>query len=84
MNISLTPELEEFVNFKVQSGQYSAAIDVIQEGLRLLENQDKTVPSFTTEAELENHLGTGIRSMEQGKIVDGREAFARLRKKAMQ
>lgn len=40
MNVSLTPELEELVNQKVESGLYNSASEVIREGLRLLKEQD--------------------------------------------
>lgn len=40
MNISLTPELEEMVSQKVESGLYNSASEVIREGLRLLKEQD--------------------------------------------
>ena len=39
MNISLTPELEQYVNGRVQSGLYHSASEVIREGLRLLEGE---------------------------------------------
>jgi len=35
-NISLTPELEAFVDSQVASGQYKTASEVIRAGLRLL------------------------------------------------
>ena len=38
MNISVTSDIEEFVNEKIKSGHYSSAIDVIREGLRLLKS----------------------------------------------
>ena len=41
MNVSLTPELEEMVNQKVESGLYNSASEVIREGLRLLKEQDE-------------------------------------------
>jgi antitoxin ParD1/3/4 len=40
MNVSLTPEMEEMVNQKVESGLYNSASEVIREGLRLLKEQD--------------------------------------------
>ena len=83
MNVSLTPELEEFVNLKVQSGRYSTVSEVIREGLRLLERQENTLPSFTNQAELEALLRAGIKSMENGDTVDGKEAFEKLRKKGL-
>lgn len=41
MNVSLTPELEKFVNDKVKSGMYYSASEVIREGLRLLKERDE-------------------------------------------
>jgi antitoxin ParD1/3/4 len=41
MNISLTPELEQYVNGKVQGGTYHTASEVIREGLRLLKEKDE-------------------------------------------
>ena len=39
MNVSLTPELEDFVNDKVKMGLYSSASEVVRESLRLLRRQ---------------------------------------------
>ncbi|MGZ5943664.1 MAG: type II toxin-antitoxin system ParD family antitoxin [Isosphaeraceae bacterium] len=41
MNVSLTPELEELVRHKVESGRYLSASEVMREALRLLEERDK-------------------------------------------
>lgn len=41
MNVSLTPELEKFVQGKVESGLYHSASEVIREGLRLLHHYSK-------------------------------------------
>ncbi len=41
MDVSLTGELERFVNEKVESGAYSSASEVIREGLRLLKERDE-------------------------------------------
>ena len=40
MNISLTPELEELINKKVESGFYATASEVVREALRLFKDQD--------------------------------------------
>jgi antitoxin ParD1/3/4 len=40
MNVSLTPELEQWVQNKVKSGRYHSVSEVIREGLRLLEERD--------------------------------------------
>ncbi len=41
MNISLTPELEQYVHGKVQGGMYHSASEVVREGLRLLKEKDE-------------------------------------------
>jgi antitoxin ParD1/3/4 len=41
MNVSLTPELEKFVDGKVESGLYNNASEVIRESLRLLKEHDE-------------------------------------------
>ncbi len=40
MNVSLTPELENFVKQKVTAGMYNSASEVMREALRLLEERD--------------------------------------------
>ena len=45
MNVSLTPELEEFVSAKVSSGRYNSASEVVREALRLLEDHDQPAPA---------------------------------------
>ena len=41
MNVSLTPQLEELIHHKVESGLYHSASEVVREGLRLLEERDR-------------------------------------------
>jgi antitoxin ParD1/3/4 len=41
MNVNLTPQLEELIRRKVQSGLYNSASEVVREALRLLDEQDR-------------------------------------------
>jgi len=41
MNVSLTPELEQFIQGKVDTGLYYSASEVVREGLRLLLERDQ-------------------------------------------
>lgn len=41
MNVSLTKELESFVNELVASGMYYSASEVVRDGLRLLKEQEQ-------------------------------------------
>lgn len=67
MNVSLTPELEAFVNEKVASGMYYSASEVIREGLRLLKEQD-TLRQMRLE-ELRKEIAIGIEQADRGQFV---------------
>lgn len=41
MNINLTPQLEEMVRQKVDSGLYTSASEVVREALRLMDEKDQ-------------------------------------------
>lgn len=41
MNVNLTPQLEDLIRRKVESGLYNSASEVVREALRLLEEQDR-------------------------------------------
>lgn len=41
MNVNLTPQLEELVRAKVDSGLYTSASEVVREALRLMDEQDR-------------------------------------------
>jgi antitoxin ParD1/3/4 len=41
ITVSITPELNELVNAKVQSGRYTSSSEVIRDALRMLERADK-------------------------------------------
>lgn len=69
MNVSLTPKLEKFVTKKVQSGSYQTSSEVVREGLRLLEEQDRRKDfSFSSHQELEEKLVEGLESGSAGKM----------------
>ena len=81
MNVSLTPELEKFVDGEVQSGLYQTASEVIRAGLRRLK-EDKRLPAVPrTIEELEASLIASLDRLDRGEGVDGEEAFRRLRRK---
>lgn len=71
MNVSLTPQLDNFVGDQVQSGRYRSASEVVREGLRLLE-----IRQAETEF-IQNSLDEGIKSP----VVGGKESMERIRAK---
>ena len=80
MNVSLTPELEEFVSTKVGSGRYNSASEVVREALRLLEEHDSVRAAQL--AEFNGELGRRLASLDRGETVDPVESRARLRRKS--
>ncbi len=80
MNVSLTPELEEFVSSKVQSGRYGSASEVVREALRLLEERDQARAAQI--AQFNEELGRRLESLDRNERVEGAEAHARLRRKS--
>ena len=64
MNVSLTPELEQLVNEKVNSGMYQTASEVIREGLRLLKERDSRL------AQLRADIRAGFESVERSEYTE--------------
>ena len=73
MNVSLTPKLEELIHQKVSSGLYNSASEVVREGLRLLEEQDR-LREMRLE-ELRKEIAIGIEQADQGKTQPFDEAM---------
>jgi antitoxin ParD1/3/4 len=67
MNVSLTPELEHFVNQKVQSGRYQTASEVIRDGLRLLLEREELHQQRLDE--LRREISIGIEQADKGEVA---------------
>jgi len=80
MNVSLTPELEKLVASKVQSGRYQSASEVIREGLRLLEDQDRLRAAQLDE--VRRKIQTGLDELDRGEGVPGDQVLAELKQKS--
>ncbi len=68
MEISMTPQLEKFVNRKVASGEFGSVSDVIHEALRLMDEVEKD-----RELELEElrrEIQIGIDEADRGDLLD--------------
>ncbi len=80
MNVSLTPELEDFVTAKVGSGLYGSQSEVVREGLRLLIERDQLMASRISE--LRGEISEGLEQARRGEFVSGEELRARIRDKS--
>ena len=77
MNVSLTPELERFVDQKVKQGLYNSASEVVRDGLRLLTERDEERKAKLDA--LRHSVAEGMTQIQDGKGVSGKEAFAKVR-----
>lgn len=64
MNVSLTPELENYIKQKVSAGMYNSASEVMREALRLLEERD-ALRELKLEA-LRRDIREGINELDRG------------------
>ena len=62
MTITLTPEMEHLVLSKVQSGIFVSHVDVVHEGLLLLEQEEARFE------ELKKEIGVGMEQAENGQV----------------
>lgn len=79
MNISLTPELERFVQNKVSSGMYTSASEVIRESLRLLHTHDDLQAHRINQ--LNQAIDVGLQQLNNGQKIPADEVFDRMNKK---
>jgi len=76
MNVNLTPELEQLVHSKVQTGRYNSASEVVREALRLMEERDQL--KAMQKEELRKKIAAGLKSLDEGRFVDGDAFFAQM------
>ena len=78
MHVTLTPELEKLVTSKVRSGRYQSASEVIREGLRLLDDQDRLRELHMTE--VRRKIQVGIDQLDRGEGIPGDQVEAKLKR----
>ena len=78
MNVSLTPELEAFIDARVASGRYQSASEVVRAGLRLLEVDERDREAAL--AEVRQKIGVGLEQIQRGEVFDGEAVFDELDK----
>lgn len=79
MNVSLTPELEQLIRQRVETGLYRSASEVVGEALRLLEERDRLQAPRLEEPRRE--IRVGVDQADRGELLDGPEVFDELRRK---
>ena len=67
LSISVPPELEHYILEKISSGVYHSPSEVMQEGLRLLSEQDELY-RIRLEA-LKKEIAIGTEQLEKGEVA---------------
>jgi antitoxin ParD1/3/4 len=81
MNVSLTPELEQLIHKKVETGLYLSASEVVREALRLLEERDKLQAMKVDE--IRSQIQVGIDQADGGEVapLDLQATLAKVRRR---
>jgi len=77
MELTITPELEQMIRRKLDSGEYDTPQQVIENALHRL-NQDESDFLGWSTAELQAAIDEGWEEAERGELMTGDEARARL------
>jgi antitoxin ParD1/3/4 len=88
-NVSLTPELDKFVEAQLATGRYQSASEVFREGLRLLQEREERRKAALDE--VRKKIREGLDAAKRGDLFDGEEVLRqilgeskKLRKKSAQ
>jgi antitoxin ParD1/3/4 len=73
MNVSLMPEMEQYVQNKVGSGLYTSASEVVREALRLIHL--KETRSSRRVASLRDALQQGLDDVDRGEFTEWNHAL---------
>ncbi len=73
MDVSLPPDLQQFVDAQVSSGAYGDAGAVIRDGLQLLADRKAQV------LRLDADIAAGLESARAGRVVPGQSVYDELK-----
>lgn len=76
-NISLPPDLEEYVDAKVESGEYAHASEVVRDGIRLLMKHEAEKLEW-----LRNAIAVGRASADRGDLLSEDQVGEEINKQA--
>ncbi|WP_341755598.1 type II toxin-antitoxin system ParD family antitoxin [Candidatus Tisiphia endosymbiont of Ptychoptera albimana] len=80
MNVSLTPELEKYIDKQVESGFYHSSSEVIRAALRLLIKSETHNTSFENyKMWLNQEIQIGLDQAAEGKVISGDQALQNFR-----
>ena len=79
MNISLTPDLEQFIQKQVNSGKYASSEEVVKAALQaFIQQHDLYKGRFD---ELQREIMIGVEASKRGEVIDADTLFNQLQAK---
>lgn len=78
LNISLTPELSQFIDDKLKTGLYTSGSEIIREALRLFKSYEDVRVGVVLE--MQEKINAGLEQVRQGKVIDGESFLEELEK----
>ena len=81
-SVDLTPDLENAIRRRLDSGAYKSDVEVIRAGLRALDRDDEEKARRLTQ--LDASLARGIADAEAGRVHPADQVFGELRQRISQ
>lgn len=82
MDILLTSEAEQFIQQQLETGKFSSVSEVVDAGIRLLEEREQT--DHRRFEELRRDVEIGTAQLDRGEVVEGETFMQELRTKLHQ
>ncbi|NJL48395.1 MAG: type II toxin-antitoxin system ParD family antitoxin [Leptolyngbyaceae cyanobacterium SM2_5_2] len=82
MEIALTPEVEQYIQEKVSSGQYASASEVFLTSIKLLQDIEQTYQGRYQA--LRDEVKVGIEAADRGDVVEAATVFGQLQERLNQ
>lgn len=79
MNVSLTPELEKYVQDKVRGGLYTSASEVVRESLRMMHDFEDLHKKRIKE--LDDSIAIAMQQMQRGQKISGSDSYKKMKAK---
>ncbi len=79
MTIHLKPELEALIQEDVERGSYQTADEFVAQAVQMLHEHERWLAE--NRADIAAKIEHGFAQAERGELVDGEEAFRRLRQR---
>jgi antitoxin ParD1/3/4 len=83
MNVSLTPELEQYINNQVKTGLYNSSSEVVRAAIRLLVKSETSPanPDYENyKMWLNQEIQIGLDQAARGELIPGNKALKNLQK----